>query len=167
VHNAGRTLETCLESIRPHADLIVAVEGRFCDFHVPRSTPHSTDGTVEILKRYADKIIFAEDRPQREMRDLYLVGHRGDYYFVIDGDEELQGDFSKSEIGEAPVWAVPLREPFRSDQLCLRIFQHVPGIHHGPGQLPVTGRGTVMDGAHFPVQVAQSFWLRHLKEERR
>lgn len=174
VYNCGKTLRKSLESVKPYADRIIIVEGRFKNHWRPTRELHSTDGTIEIARKYADELILAGDLVQHKQRDLYLKGGEGDYYFIVDGDEELCTKFNevspekaycfKKMLSRSEVWAVPVFRNGRFEQLCLRIFKHKPGIHHNVGQCPlIDDKGCLMDAANYHVAKAETFWLNHLK----
>jgi len=166
-YNEEKTLPYCLESIKPHADEIVLVEGRFLGN--PVESPHSTDDTVKIAEAYGCRVIQAEDLIQNEQRDLYLVGEPDDFYFYIDADEVLMGDFNKEEVlsGSCDVYAVWIKSPILHDQITLRIYRHVgEQPHHNVGQLLIDGFGVLMDANYGKGAIAEKFWLHHLKEKR-
>jgi glycosyltransferase involved in cell wall biosynthesis len=156
-----------LESIKDHADRIIVVEGRFAENPHGGLTPNSTDRTVEIAREFTDEVYQFSDRKQSFARDAYLLGKPGDFYFVIDADEILEGQLDKDAIlsGTNDVIAVRVRDypmPY-GPQLCLRVFRHVPGIHHLEGStLLLDHLNQIMDGAHRPTIIAKDFWLRHL-----
>lgn len=121
VYNEERALRQSLESVKPYADRIVVVEGRYAQF---AGTNHSTDATVEIALEYVDEVIRSSGLPQHLQRDLYLRGREGDFYFIIDGDEILRGRFPKEQILAGPwdVYAVEVRRRGHRATLCLRLF---------------------------------------------
>ena len=146
------------------------LEGRFIDYsHGFQDTPHSTDNTVDIVEKYADKFIMACDLPQHTMRDMYLQGDEGDFYFIVDADEVLTNfsNIHKYQIihGTTNVYGVRLYKNNMQEQLCLRIFRHKPGIKHNVGQCPlIDDKGKLMDGSNYEVVIFNSFWLEHLKQ---
>jgi len=167
----AKTLPKCLDSIKPYADRIVVVEGRFGKHWRtgPQfSTPHSVDDTVQIARNYGCEIILAHDLPQHLQRDLYLVGEEGDVYFVIDADQVLEGEFDKNEVlnSDVNVWGVWNHDHGGKPELWLWIRRHV-GAHprHNVGQLLIDGYGRLMDGTYPKYRLVEKFWLHHLREE--
>ncbi len=78
VKNEEQYLENCLKSIKDIADEIVIVD------------TGSTDRTVEIAKKYTDKIYFHPWKDSfSEARNHYLEYATGDWIFQMDADEEL------------------------------------------------------------------------------
>jgi glycosyltransferase involved in cell wall biosynthesis len=78
VKNEERYLDNCLKSIKDVADEIVIVD------------TGSDDRTVEIAKKYTDKIYFHPWKDSfSEARNHYLKYATGDWIFQIDADEEL------------------------------------------------------------------------------
>jgi glycosyltransferase involved in cell wall biosynthesis len=52
-YNEGRTIRKCLEALRNQT---------FKDYEIVVVDGHSKDNTVEVAKKYADKILFDEGR---------------------------------------------------------------------------------------------------------
>ena len=78
VKNEEQFLDNCLKSIRNVADEIIIVD------------TGSNDRTVEIAKKYTDKIYFHPWKNSfSEARNHYLEYATGDWIFQIDADEEL------------------------------------------------------------------------------
>jgi glycosyltransferase involved in cell wall biosynthesis/2-polyprenyl-3-methyl-5-hydroxy-6-metoxy-1,4-benzoquinol methylase len=81
VRNAEATLERCLESVVPYVDEIVIGLGG-----------ESTDGTEEIARKYAQKVIQLEWHDDFALaRNTVLAACEGDYYLWLDADDELIG----------------------------------------------------------------------------
>ncbi len=81
VKNEEAFLAQCLESVRPHVDEIVIVD------------TGSTDGTVDIAKRYTDKVyLHPWENSFSKARNYSLSYAAGDWIFIIDADEELLPD---------------------------------------------------------------------------
>lgn len=98
VKNEEAFLEQCLESIKDYVDEIIVVD------------TGSTDNTVEIAKRYTDKVYFHPwENSFSKARNHYLKYATCDWIFQIDGDEELvEGSGAKlreavRDAGEADV----------------------------------------------------------------
>jgi glycosyltransferase involved in cell wall biosynthesis/Tfp pilus assembly protein PilF len=78
VKNEEKYLDNCLKSIKDVASEVIIVD------------TGSTDRTVEIAKRYTDKIYFhAWEDSFSEARNHYLKYATGDWIFQMDADEEL------------------------------------------------------------------------------
>lgn len=83
VKNEAQNLERCLNSIKP---LLEAVESELIIVDTG-----SEDNTVEIAKRYTDKIYYHEWNDHfGEMRNKTIAYATGEWFFVIDADEELE-----------------------------------------------------------------------------
>jgi hypothetical protein len=163
--DAEATIAESLASVKPYADRIIVVEGRFSDWAYDRKpAPFSTDRTREIAESMADTVIHdVTDRPQHEVRDQYLLGEEGDFYFVIDSDEVLEGNFDKEAVLGGPYdsYGMPLKP---GEGLVIRLYRHIgERPRHSLGQLLIDGRGRLMEGTHPGFTMQTGFWLRHLK----
>lgn len=82
--NSGKTLERCLESVQDFAEIII-LDG------------NSTDNTLDIARRYTDKIYPQSDSHEQNVRitDFAAARNRGlklvsyDWFLFIDSDEYL------------------------------------------------------------------------------
>jgi glycosyltransferase involved in cell wall biosynthesis len=85
VKNEEVFLDQCLKSVKDFVDEIVIVD------------TGSTDGTVEIARKYTDKVYFHPwEGSFSQARNQALAYASGDWVFQIDGDEELvQGSGEK------------------------------------------------------------------------
>lgn len=128
-YNDWPLIQRCVSSCYDWVDEVVAVDGRYADF--PGEMDYSNDGTVEYLMDL-DKchVIFASGLKEVEKRNLYLVGSEGDWYIMMDADEEWVGPpFSPDPQLDAYVTnhkrEYPIHEMDR-----VRLFKHVPGLHY-------------------------------------
>ena len=98
VKNESKDLERCLQSLKPLRDaikseLIIVDTG-------------SDDNTVEIAKKYTDKVYFHPwNNDFAEMRNMTISYGKGEWFLVIDADEVLEKtevivDFLKSPISK-------------------------------------------------------------------
>jgi len=114
-----------LKSVRDKVDLIVLVDGPYAKF--PHQFPYSTDGTIEIAKKYVDILKTQAKAWPSEIfkRNQYLVGEPGDIYLVIDGHEIWTGSFIPPFGNYRIKWKLTdgWHETFR-------MFEHKPGIHY-------------------------------------
>ena len=94
IWNESQYLEESLKSIRDKVDLIVIVDGAFKKFR--HKVPWSTDGTIEIAKRYVDILIETKKPWKNEVtkRNQYLIGKPGDFYLVMGGHEMWSGNLT-------------------------------------------------------------------------
>lgn len=166
------TLRASLESIKPYADRILIVEGRFKPEDTRPNpkyreylTPHSVDETIEIASEFTDEIILFEDLPQHKARDKYLLGKNGDYYFILDADWILKGKLDKEMILEGKYSVYGVNRYCRDgsfEQYALLIFKHQDGIKHSIGQLPlIDSEGNLMDSTNYEVKPISQFWITH------
>jgi len=157
-------LRKCVGSIKPYADRIIVVEGRFGNHWRSFPTAHSVDDTAEVAQRLGCEVILSHDLPQHRQRDLYLKGREGDVYFVIDADMTLRGVLDKQELlyGDGNVWSVRCVDPdgYATSVLCVN--RHLNGgCSHSVGSIRRDGVGRLMDGTYPNHEKLTSCWLKH------
>ena len=171
-YNSAATIAKCLQSVKPYADRIVVVEGRFADNRAGVGPLRSSDETIEIAKELDAEVIEAPaGMTQPRVRDSYLVGKPGDWYFVIDSDEVLTGDFPKAAImaGKPISYQIVIRGPLSWSPYpvpTIRAYRHIgERPTHNPGQLLIDGEGHLMDATHPDGfgGILEGCWLEHLK----
>lgn len=89
--NSQRTIEACLKSARQqdHTPIEIIVVDN-----------HSSDGTVDVARRYADTVIGAG--PERSaQRNVGLRAARGEFVFILDADMVLDSDVVRAALEEA------------------------------------------------------------------
>lgn len=94
-YNEKKGIERILTSIYQFCDTIVCIDGAYASF--PHKRPWSTDGTIKRIKNFPDpdqKIILIHTttpwKTEVEKRNTFFsFGIPGDWYFIVDGDEEL------------------------------------------------------------------------------
>lgn len=74
--NEQSRIKTCLESVKWADEIIVADNG-------------SDDKTLEIAKKYTDKIFVFEGEDFAKLRDLAFEKSRGDWVLYVDADERV------------------------------------------------------------------------------
>ena len=106
VKDEEQFLEKCLQSVKDVADEIIIID------------TGSQDNTVNIAKRYTDKIYFHPWKDNySEARNHYLDYAKGDWIFQIDADEELV----KEDI---PILLNAVKNP-NIDVIMLQIISHL------------------------------------------
>ncbi len=132
VKNEAEGLEKCLSTARPHVDEIVVVD------------TGSTDGTLDIARRYAD-VIDEIEWPDSfaEARNHSLDLATGDFIVVLDGDEFLPDPLHWRRIrkaissGDVAVVRIPIKNLLPEGQLIAadrmwqeRVFKNDPVIRY-------------------------------------
>lgn len=135
-------LRRSLAALRRQVDILVCVDGAYAEFPAYGPGPVSTDGSVEVAAECADILILPPAaggvrRPWPDeiaKRSSYLVGREGDWYFVVDADEVVEGEVDRAALASKDDWTVMLR---RVDDTIPpygihRCFRHRAGIrYHG------------------------------------
>ena len=123
-----RLLERCFKSLVGKVDKIVAIDGAFADFK--HDKPWSTDGCLDIARRYADTLIECKEAwpSQIAKRNSYLtLKNPNDLYLIIDSDEYLKGFIDPTLEGEA--FALDLIDR-GTPNLQIRLFRHRDGLEY-------------------------------------
>lgn len=116
-----------IESVYDQVDRIVCVDGKYSEF--PAVSDFSEDGTIEYLESL-DKVElhFLAGTSQIAKRNSYLVGDPGDYYLMLDTDEQLVGTISIPSSDVGIVRMKDIGDPKYFDRV--RLFKHVEGVHY-------------------------------------
>ncbi len=111
--NEEAVLAACLESVKWAEEIIIIDQG-------------SSDKTLEIAKKYTDKIFVEKDESFAVRRNLGTEKSSGDWVLHIDADERVLGDF-KHEILE-------LTKSTRYSAFAIRRLNIIFGteVHYGP-----------------------------------
>jgi glycosyltransferase involved in cell wall biosynthesis len=97
-YNEGGTIRKCLEALRNQT---------FKDYEIVVVDGHSKDNTVEVAKKYADKILFDEGRGAGAARNLAVRAVDSEIVAFVDGDttvpknwvETVDKVFKKGVVG--------------------------------------------------------------------
>lgn len=97
-YNEGGTIGKCLEALRKQT---------FKDYEIVVVDGHSRDNTVEIAKKYADKILFDEGKGAGAARNLAVKAVDSEIVAFVDGDttvpknwvETVDKAFKKGVVG--------------------------------------------------------------------
>lgn len=97
-YNEGKTIGRCLEALRNQT---------FKDYEIVVVDGHSKDNTVEIAKKYADKILFDEGKGAGAARNLGVRAVDSEIVAFVDGDtivpenwmETVDRAFKKGIVG--------------------------------------------------------------------
>jgi len=109
VKNEEQSLEKCLLSVRDHVDEIIIVD------------TGSTDNTVEIAKRYTEKVYFHEwEDSFTKARNQALQYAKGDWILQMDADEELMA-------GSGELIRAAVRDAGDSDIIYIRVYSGYAG----------------------------------------
>ena len=124
IYNEAEYLEEALKAVKGKGKIVI-VDGAYKKF--PHQIPYSTDGSLEIAKKYTDIIIETKEPWQSEIfkRNQYLIGKEGDTYLVIDGHEIWKGDLTAPFGNYRIKWK--LKDGWHE---AFRMFKHAEGIHY-------------------------------------
>lgn len=129
VYNDAGFLEGSLQSLKGKVDRIVVVDGAYAKF--PHEIAYSTDKSLEIARKLADIVIETKNpwATEQQKRNSYLLASPGDYYFVLDADEKLEGDLSS--LSEEPFgYEVTIERGDFPLMTIFRCFKHQRGLHY-------------------------------------
>lgn len=130
-YNDFGTIQATVESMLPHVDEIIAVDGKYSDFAQLYDSDFSADGTLEYLKNVDKvKIIYAAGLYEVDKRNKYLEGLKeGDWVLHLDADEVWEGpcDIPLADMG------ISMLHQLRSGHMNgkrIRLFRHAEGLHY-------------------------------------
>lgn len=84
--NEEKMIKACLESVKWADEIILADNG-------------STDKTIEIAKKYTDKIIRYEGQDFAGLRNRAMEGAKGDWALYVDADERVLESLKQEILG--------------------------------------------------------------------
>ena len=118
VYQDAAFLSECLAALRPQVDRLIVVDGAYRDFPIYEEkdkpkTAASTDGTLFAARAVADLVIEAPGgepwSDEIAKRNAYLqAGEPGDYLFVVDADEILEGLIDRAALDSRDDWLIEL-----------------------------------------------------------
>lgn len=126
-----KLLEQMFKSIEKTGLDCIAIDGRWSE--MPGESIASTDGSIEIAKKYATKYIPADEsflKDQISKRNRYIEEiEDGDYFLVLDSDETLVGGVPDVSKLTETVYSIALTEMNRPEETTsIRIHQKRPGL---------------------------------------
>jgi glycosyltransferase involved in cell wall biosynthesis len=158
VFNEIKNLPACLEGLEA-ADIICIVDGAYKDF--PHDKPWSTDGTLEYLRDLAKSDqrvhLITCEKPwpgETVKRSQYFIGEEGDWYFLIDADERVEGlEKLKIYLPRCPYDSLGIPFYMYGDgrwRWMGRVVRHLSGITYGDLciEVVVNGRQIAGGGAY-------------------
>lgn len=91
--NEEENIQGCMESLKYISDVIVAVDNG------------SSDKSTEIVKKYANHVLFSPKTVIDEGRNVYLqrcneLGNEQDWILVLDADERVNKEYSEQAVGK-------------------------------------------------------------------
>lgn len=137
VYNDNVLLRRCLPQMLEFCNRVVVVDGSYKGFPVQGL---SDDGTLDYLRETVASdprltIVEAFGLDENDKRSLYLTADAGDWYFMLDADEEIQerGDIEQVLDGtDAFTVRVSLTRPYSGHTYEVpRFFRHEPGMRYG------------------------------------
>jgi len=81
VKNNAKSIGYAVESLHKYVDELVIIDSG------------STDGTIDIVKKYTDKIIFNEFKNFADQRNFGITQCQGEWVFMLDADEVVGPNF--------------------------------------------------------------------------
>jgi hypothetical protein len=137
--------EDLLIDLSTKVDNIIAVDGAYRDF--PHIKPFSTDGSIEIAKKYAKVIEVKEAwETQVDKRNAYIRRVPiGSSFIVIDTDEELCSSFKEGNqnviIQAVAEGGIEYRMP--------RVYVRTPGLRYYKTHMTLKDRNGIVDFTKF------------------
>lgn len=130
-YNDAELLENMFLSLKECEIQCIAIDGKFR--HYPNENLHSTDGSIEVAKKYADLYIpadesFLENQMTKRTRYIKEISN-GEYFLVIDSDEELIGGKPNTKNLTLDTYALSIQEPQRNTtSTTIRVHKKYPDL---------------------------------------
>lgn len=117
-------LEGALTSLRRYTDKIIAVDGKYSEF--PSESLLSNDVVRNfVIERVDELVSVSKVMFEWEKRNLYLRGEEGDWYLVLDGDEELEGELPAiTDLNKTDYLLSVYDEDWHIPSYTVRFFKH-------------------------------------------
>jgi len=137
VYNENVFIRQALPGILELCHRVIVVDGSYKGFPTEGL---STDGTLEYLEDIAAaddrlEVIRAHGLDENDKRSLYLKGQIGDWYFMLDADEEITEIAEIQKVlnhTDASTVRVSLTRPYDGLTYAVpRFFKHVVGMSYG------------------------------------
>jgi len=162
VYQDERFVKNAIISVLDKVDRIVVVDGAYEGFEQYNFKPYSTDRTVAIAENLGCEVIETRWgwKDQVEKRNAYLVGGDGDWYFMIDADERLNGELKPREEDSHRIQC-----QFRKSLIpMMRLFRHQDGIKYVGGHNILSVNNRIMTGDESPI--LKDCWIEHFTDLR-
>jgi glycosyltransferase involved in cell wall biosynthesis len=129
--NEARMLPMCLAHI-PKGTPVLVTDGAYKDF--PHEVPHSTDGTLEIARRWGAEVVECERAWQDQMQKRTAQLREG-VCFLLDADELLHTDMPELPDDADVGWVTCVSPLYKRPFLVPRVLRvgkgwHFEGRHH-------------------------------------
>jgi glycosyltransferase involved in cell wall biosynthesis len=133
--NEAMHIDKCIKSVHDVADEIWLFDGAYKNY--PHKHPHSTDGMLDIAKKYSKVKIYKVTTPYKDQLEkrtaMFKDGQEGDFFFKLDGDEyitnpEIIREYLTPEIDVGWVWTISNLYP--KPIMTARIFKYQEGLHY-------------------------------------
>lgn len=133
--NIGDCLQSIIDACRRSVFKIMVVDGAY-KYFPHEGGPASKDKTCEIAENLGAEIIPAREwATEQEKRNAYLIGDPGDWYFVVDADERVRGEYHPGDISlrilEKEAYQINLeRNDGHNPNKVFRLFKQQPGLQY-------------------------------------
>lgn len=163
--------------MRELVDVLVVVDGAYRAFEQYNGTPESSDETLDVVHKLADVVIRCERtslgspvawEDETIKRSKYLRGEPGDYYFVVDADEVIEGTIDREILATREDWLVEHSEDVRRHlkKDLHRLFAHRPGVEYRGAHHAVHVGGALIHPSRDVKAVFPGLHLIHIKSQR-
>lgn len=133
VFNEADHIAKAIESVHEVADEIWVFDGAYKNY--PHKKPYSTDGTLEIAKKYPKVKIYkckkAWDSQIVKRSAMFKDGKEGDYFLKLDGDEYIANpEVIRDNLDYDVGWCWTLSNIYPRPYKTARIFKYQEGLHY-------------------------------------
>lgn len=135
VFNEANYIQKAIQSVHDVADEIWVYDGAYKQY--PHEKPYSTDGTINICKKFQKVKVFETDVEYEDQitkrSKMFENARDGDYIFKLDGDEYVTNPERIREFldkGYDVIWGWTLSNLYSQPTMITRIFKYQQGMHY-------------------------------------
>jgi glycosyltransferase involved in cell wall biosynthesis len=154
VYNESLMISGAIESLQPHCDRIIVIDGAYKNYPLINGDPESTDGTLEIAESMgADIWYHGLWNDQIEKRNEYIdLCQNGDFILHLDCDERLVAEHGLRFDTTRGAYRVAIHNPIHNTvEHWIRLFEVRAGVHYQGAHNLLFDGDRLIDDSYCPV----------------
>jgi len=163
-YNESAFIAGAIESLKPHCDRIIVIDGAYKGFPLINDNPESTDGTLQISESMgADVRHHGLWEDQIDKRNEYLnLCRPGDFILHLDADERLVCEGGLRFDRNIPAHRIEVEDPiYNTSNSWIRLFEVRKGLHYQGAHNLLFQGDRLLDDSYCPI--LQGATIDHLE----